>query len=298
MKVLNYGSLNIDNIYYVESLVENGSAQVSTKFEVTAGGKGLNQSLAIRKAGFKEIYHAGNIGRNGDFLKYTLLEHDIHIDYITRSNYETGHAIVQLAEVDHTIIVYPGSNEHNDKDMIDMTLEQFDSGDILLVQNEINNVDYLIQKGYEKGLKVFFNPSPISSWVKDYPLHCLDTIILNENEYSRLFDHKPADEVVKAYGMNLLLTQKRLGGDYFGLDGSVIHYDGISVKSVDTTAVGDVFVGFFTAFIAKEYSVREALNISAKAAAYSTLISGSTGSIPSLRDVVSYFGKEGVNRES
>ena len=42
MKVLNYGSLNVDYVYSVDHIIVGGETQHSSKLEVFSGGKGLN----------------------------------------------------------------------------------------------------------------------------------------------------------------------------------------------------------------------------------------------------------------
>ena len=67
MKVLNYGSLNVDYVYSVDHIIVGGETQHSSKLEVFSGGKGLNQSIALAKAGVS-VYHAGIVGSDGDIL--------------------------------------------------------------------------------------------------------------------------------------------------------------------------------------------------------------------------------------
>ena len=55
MKVLNYGSLNVDYVYSVDHIIVGGETQHSSKLEVFSGGKGLNQSIALAKAGVPVI---------------------------------------------------------------------------------------------------------------------------------------------------------------------------------------------------------------------------------------------------
>ena len=49
MKVLNFGSLNVDYVYQVDHIMLPGETQSSTQRNVFAGGKGLNQSVAPAK---------------------------------------------------------------------------------------------------------------------------------------------------------------------------------------------------------------------------------------------------------
>ena len=50
MKVLNFGSLNLDYVYQVESILIPGETQASRDRQTFCGGKGLNQSIALAKA--------------------------------------------------------------------------------------------------------------------------------------------------------------------------------------------------------------------------------------------------------
>ena len=67
MKILNFGSCNIDYVYSLNSIVVNGETTSAQKMETFPGGKGLNQSIACAKAG-AEVYHAGQVGFDGKIL--------------------------------------------------------------------------------------------------------------------------------------------------------------------------------------------------------------------------------------
>ena len=58
MKVLNIGSLNIDYVYNVSHIVRPGETLATSDMNIYPGGKGINQSVALAKAG-AEVYHAG-----------------------------------------------------------------------------------------------------------------------------------------------------------------------------------------------------------------------------------------------
>ena len=63
MRILNLGSLNIDKVYGVEHFVAAGETISSTTFETGCGGKGLNQSVALARAG-AGVAHAGAVGHH------------------------------------------------------------------------------------------------------------------------------------------------------------------------------------------------------------------------------------------
>ena len=71
MKLLNYGSLNLDYVYKVPHFVTPGETLAATEQAVHPGGKGLNQSIALARAGVK-VYHAGAVGRGANRLQNYL----------------------------------------------------------------------------------------------------------------------------------------------------------------------------------------------------------------------------------
>ena len=50
MKILNFGSLNLDYVYTVDHMAAAGETLASEGLQVFCGGKGLNQSIALAKA--------------------------------------------------------------------------------------------------------------------------------------------------------------------------------------------------------------------------------------------------------
>lgn len=67
MKILNFGSCNIDCVYSVGHIVKPGETVAAADMNMYAGGKGLDQSIAAARAG-SDIFHAGCIGDDGAML--------------------------------------------------------------------------------------------------------------------------------------------------------------------------------------------------------------------------------------
>ena len=64
MTLLYFVSIFMDYVYQVESILIPGETQASKSRQTFCGGKGLNQSIALAKAGIP-VYHAGLIGEGG-----------------------------------------------------------------------------------------------------------------------------------------------------------------------------------------------------------------------------------------
>ena len=139
MKVLNYGSLNIDYVYDVEHFIKAGETLDSQKLELFCGGKGLNQSIALSKSGVK-VWHAGAVGEHDSKMLLELLANSgVNIEYIRKKAGSSGHAIIQkLASGENCILLHGGANLSINKNEIEETLENFDKGDFIILQNEIS----------------------------------------------------------------------------------------------------------------------------------------------------------------
>lgn len=323
MRILNFGSLNLDYTYDVHHFVQAGETLASTRMETFCGGKGLNQSLAIAKSG-QEVWHAGAIGENdGEMLIETLLQSGVHINLISKKRGSSGHAIIQKDKAgQNCILLYGGANQEITKQDVDLVLKQFDKGDYLILQNEISEVGYIIEKAYEKGMQIVFNPSPINDQIKAYPLEYVDYLILNEIEAQQICEVKAQEleenpkrlenrdrilekighiegikqeEITQAISLltaylpkaKIVLTLGGAGSIYVGEEG-ILFQKAYGVEVVDTTAAGDTFTGFFIGNLAQGKGVGQAMELAAKAAAISVTRKGAGPSIPSQQEVLDF----------
>ncbi len=288
-KVLVYGSINIDVTYRVPHIVRKGETIPSIKEEKGIGGKGANQSVALSKAG-SDVYLAGRIGSDGVFILYALEDYGVKISNVAISKENpTGKAIIQVdAEGDNSIILFPGANALTEKDHIDAVLSKFKKGDYLVLQNEINNLEYLINKGRELGLVLCLNPSPITEEVLKLDYSKVDIVFINEiegkallNSRKRLSYEDMAHLLGKKYPKTEIVLTLGSDGSYY-INGNEIVYQGIIDYPVfDTTAAGDTFLGYFIASRIKGKSVNDCLYYASKASGIAVSSTGAAKSIPS-----------------
>lgn len=291
MKVLNFGSLNLDYVYSVDHMVTPGETLASYGMNVFCGGKGLNQSIALAKAGV-EVYHAGLIGEEGEILLKTCQEGGVDSRYIRKTTEKSGHTIIQVdKDGQNCILLYGGANQSITREYVDEVLSHFEKGDILLLQNEINLLDYIINQAYEKGMMIILNPSPYNEKLDSCDFKKISMLLLNEVEGAQVTGEKDEKKILvrlrELYpDMQVILT--------LGKDGSVYQYkdqvyrQGIfSVQAVDTTAAGDTFTGYFISSILEGMPVEEGLKLAAKASAIAVSREGATASIPVKAEVES-----------
>ena len=219
--------------------------------QVFPGGKGLNQAIAFKKAGV-DVYFGGCIGEDGGLLRNALQKAGVNTEYLKETGTRTGQAIIQVDEEGrNAILVYPGANHAVTKEYIDLVLAAFGAGDYLLVQNEISELQYLIQKAARIGMKVILNPSPFTEDLREIDLNDVFCLILNETEASEwIRSERPLDLIPYAAEHSpSLMVMLTLGeqGSVCLCKGAVYRQEAFSVNVVDTTAAGDTFTGYFAA---------------------------------------------------
>ncbi len=289
MKILNFGSCNIDHVYSVEHIVTAGETISAKKMEIFPGGKGLNQSIAVARSGVI-VYHAGCIGNNGDFLADILKQSGADTTYLKKEDIPNGHAIIQVDNTgENCIFIYSGSNGVVTETYIDKVLSDFGEGDFLMLQNEINNLHYIIKKAYEKKMQIVFNPAPFTDDLKKIDLKCISYLILNEVEAKGFYDAEDYKEFIshmtEAYPhIKLVLTLGKKGCVYADCNVSV-YQPAFVVDMVDTTAAGDTFAGYFVSIMATSDDYSKAIKTASAASALAVSKMGAAPSIPFIEDV-------------
>lgn len=293
MKLLVFGSCNIDRVYRLDHIVAPGETERTCDYAVFPGGKGLNQAIAAAAAG-AEVRFAGAVGQDGELLTETLSSRSVDISLLQKTNGASGHAVIQVSDGgENAIFLYPGANETITDAYIDAVLAHFEAGDLLLLQNEINNLPYLVSRAKQRGLRILLNPSPCNDRLHEVDFACLDFLVLNEVEIRALGGDDLAiclQNLAARYPhLQILLT--------LGADGCILFADGETLRQaafetavVDTTAAGDTFTGYFAAALTRGETYPDALKTASAAAAIAVSRSGAAPSIPALAEVRAAMG--------
>lgn len=292
MKVLNFGSMNLDYVYHVDHIMERGETQKAESRKVFAGGKGLNQSVALGRAG-AFVNHAGNVGPDGQRLLKILAEANVDTTLVRRLQDEpSGHTVIQVdRNGDNAIMVYGGANLSVTQEQIDDTLAYFGEGDILIIQNEVNGLKEIMAAAANQGMRIFFNPSPVDDDMMSLPLETVDTFIFNEIEGAALTGVS-ADEPVDMLdalteaspNAHFVLTLGSRGAMYADANDR-FRIDAIPVEVVDTTGAGDTFLGYYIAGLLEGKSPEDAIVLANRAAAIAVTRPGAAPSIPMRAEV-------------
>jgi ribokinase len=294
MKILVYGSLNIDLIFSVDHIVLSGETISSGSLVRSAGGKGANQAAALAKAGMP-VYLAGKIGKDGKFLLDLLSSYGVNTDHVGIYEGATGQALVQLdRNGQNAIVLYAGGNGAIEPGEIDSVLAGFGREDTILLQNEIPHIAEIMKGAKKRGLVVCLNPSPCNEGIEKLPLELTDLFFVNEIEgaamagvatgspiqaiLDRLVERFPAGEIILTAGKE---------GAYYGRGKIRTRGEIVKLPVADTTGAGDTFTGYFLAARAKNFSVEESLAVACKAASIAVSRKGAMESIPFAKEVFS-----------
>lgn len=295
MSVLSFGSLNIDYVYSVNHFVSPGETLSANGLNVYVGGKGLNQSIALARTGIS-VYHAGAIGTDGKFLLDTLIQAGVNTEYVSiLDDVRTGNAVIQKnAEGDNCILLYGGANQAIGREQVDQVFAHFTKEDYLLIQNEINQLPYIIETAKNIGMKVVLNPSPMNEKIFALPLHQIDYFILNEieafqilgEEFSEAYDGRQLAEKLRNRWEDATIILTMGGKGSICLNPTeYIEQPIYKVKVMDTTAAGDTFTGYFLGSLLSGKTLRDSMDMASKAAAIAVSREGAAPSIPCKAEV-------------
>ena len=293
MKIYNFGSLNVDRVYGVEDFVRAGETILAKSLSFFPGGKGLNQTIALARAG-ANVYHVGCIGRDGGILKDTLVENQVPLTYVKEMDADGGHTALQVSESgQNAIIVYSGTNHMLTENFIDEVMQTIEPGDYVLMQNEINLVPYIIRKAKEAGAQVALNPSPITKELMSYPLEMVDLFIVNEIEGEAVTGEKEPQKILAAFRekyphAKIVLTLGSEGSCY--QDETTFAMQEIYKNTVvDTTGAGDTYCGYLLTCLMEGVPVKEALHMATAASSIAVSRQGAAPSIPKREEVEAFL---------
>jgi len=258
-----------------------------------AGGKGLNQAVAIHRAGGDVTFQfAVGDDDDGEFLTNFLSEQKVDFSRILDSGTATSKAFILVdQDGENQIAVVPGAN-YSPK----LREQSFEEGPGLLVlQLEIGNENNLVVAALAKkaGWKVVLTPAPSSEFDPKL-LEFVDIITLNETEVTQLVgatDFESAGaELSKLVGL-VFVTRGAQGVSVFA-DGQFLgNVDAMAVVAIDATGAGDTFCGYAVAGLAQGLTPLEAAELGTVAAGISVQSRGASNSIPSRHEVDSLMLK-------
>ncbi|MEH7419034.1 ribokinase [Neobacillus drentensis] len=300
-KIVVIGSMNMDIVNHVENHPQPGETIKGWGTAYHPGGKGANQAVAAARSG-GQVIMAGAVGTDtfSGKLVSTLQEEGINTDFILEKDGTSGIAFITVdSSGENTIILSEGSNGKFMPDDLEPICRMMESGDVILLQNEIpwQTTEYAIQTAYSKGVRVILNPAPAVKVPKElFPF--VDMLILNETEVEAITD-KPVKDIDQARNAasqlnewnikEVIITLGKNGAIYRNQNGLELVTPSFSVNAKDTTAAGDTFIGALAAERVLGHPIQDCLRYATAAAALSVTVQGAQNSIPTREKILSFL---------
>lgn len=289
MRILNFGSLNLDHVYQVPHFLQAGETLAALDEAVHPGGKGLNQSLALARAG-AAVEHAGVVGQGSELLAALLNENGVNTKHLRHSDCTQGSTMIQVNPGgENCILLFGQSNHAITAAQVTETIADFAPGDMLVLQNEVSCLPEMIAAGAARGMTVVLNPSPFEENLRQLDYSLIRWIFINEVEGFHMTGKNAPEDIlaalrVKYPALCIVLTLGSQGAICCTPE-ETVHQPIFPVKAVDTTAAGDTFTGYFLAALTQGKSIRECMARAAAASAISVTRQGAAPSIPTMEEV-------------
>ncbi len=294
-RVLNLGSLNLDYVYHVDHIVLPGETIDAADVQINCGGKGLNQSTALARAG-AQVFHAGMIGEDGGALLDACRDTGVDVGLVRTVEGRTGHAIIQVDRLgQNSIVLFGGANRALTASYIEEALEGYGPDDVIVLQNEVNMLPRIIEAASTRGLRIVLNPSPFDDRIAECDLSRVWLFFVNEVEGAQLTGKTEADEIISELSRmfpaaNIVLTLGSQGAVAL-VDGVRFEQPAVPCEVLDTTAAGDTFTGFFLAEYLRSGDAARALLTAAHASSIAVSRPGAAPSVPTLAEVREALGR-------
>ena len=278
--IYNLGSINIDHRYRMASFVRPGETLICDDYQQFAGGKGLNQSIALARAG-AQVAHVGACGPDARLCLDMLYQAGANLDFVNTDAQVSGHAVISVDDAgENQIVVVPGANHQIPQKQMASALDQTQPGDWWVMQNETNGQIECARAAQAKQARVAYSAAPFDATAVKALLLQLDLLAVNQVEaeqVQQLLNAPPED-----WGVQVLITLGARGAKFW--DGRQwFQQSAPTVEAVDTTGAGDTFFGFFSAALERQ-GPQEALALASRAAAIQVTRHGAADAIPTWQE--------------
>lgn len=296
MNILVIGSANADMVIRTDRVPLIGETVIGREFSVNAGGKGLNQAVAISKLG-GNVSFLGFVGddQNGKILTDTLKGYGVNFVGKALKDVPSGVALITVVGTDNFIVLDEGANSKITPEFIEENSRLIEAADYIVLQLEIptKTIIKICELAKSSKAKVVLNPAPF----KKLPLNLytmVDYLIPNEHEAKDITGISLDDKqcCIKAVKKLLELGAKNviitLGdrGSVYGTENNIVFQPAEKANTVDTTSAGDSFIGALTVRLSKGYPLPDAVSFATKVSAITVSRKGAAGSIPYINEVI------------
>jgi len=294
-KIIVIGSMNVDLVIHSPQMPNLGETLTGSNFQINAGGKGLNQAVAIAKLG-GDVSFIGAVGEdaNGELLLDTLKSNSVNFKGFKTEKTPTGIAMITVVDGNNFIILDAGANAELTPEVIESYSDLIAECEYCVMQLEIpvETVLKVCEIANKSRTKIILNPVPYKELPKEV-FSKIDFVIPNEHEAHDLTGIYPSDEEstkkailkLKQMGVkNIIITLGERGCAY-SVENEIVFKSAIKTNVVDTTSAGDTFIGALVSKLSQNEALENAVLFATKAAAITVSREGSSKSIPYANEI-------------
>lgn len=300
-KILVIGSSNVDLILQVPRFHNPGETILAKNLKIAFGGKGANQAIAARRLG-GEVSFLTKLGKDahGDSYRQYLMRMGLNPQFLLQEKkLPTGLALIELGpKGENRIIVSLGANNSLFPRDLHKNQMIWEKAGLLVTQLEIPlpTVREALRMAQKKGMMTILNPAPAAKLGREF-FALVDYLIPNKEE-AQILAGRPVRKKedlpkIAAYlhqmgAKNIIITLGARGLYLFNRQ-EEIWLEAFKVKSIDTTAAGDAFIGGFACALSKGKALRDALKFASAAGALTTTKLGAQPSLPTKKEIEKFI---------
>lgn len=300
-RIVVLGSANLDLVFHQERLPAPGETIFGQSLDRVPGGKGLNQAIAMTRAG-GEVAFIGCVGDDDEGAQLSRLMADEGVDVHRLTQHpQLGTGIAQVAVLDdgdNAIVVIAGANGSDEWDGADEALVASAAALVTQLERPPQLVRIALEAAREHGVVTVLTPAPVSEDAKSL-LPLVDILLLNEHEAKQLAGLAEAAAAARTLSdiCPLVIMTRGQRSTLVAREGSLVHEQATRVsRVVDTTGAGDCFAGTVIARLAAGDGLEEALRIATVAASLSVGRPGASRSMPTWAEVLTADGQDRAAR--
>ena len=299
-KVTIIGSINLDRTIRVEQMPKPGETMRTLEIFSSGGGKGANQAVAAQRLG-AQTFFIGGVGNDesGQMMRELLVTDRIEVTGVaTIDNQMTGQAyIIVDCQGENSIMIHAGANNAFTAEHVRNYRSFIEQSDFVIAQFESSLASTLeaFQLAKAANVTTILNPAPALAQVPESLLQVTDLIIPNETETEILTGIKVTDEAslrqaadaFHQLGIKAVIITLGSQGAFFDFAVRSGIIPAFKVKTLDTTAAGDTFIGGLSSVLNKDFSnLEEAILYGNKASSLTVQSFGAQPSIPYQKDII------------
>jgi ribokinase len=298
-RVLVAGAINTDLVARVPHAPVAGETVTGDRFEIFAGGKASNQSVASARSGATTaILGAVGLDEFGRQRRADLEENGVDCQSVANvAGTASGVALILVEASGQNRIAYvPGATATVTAEQAVSAFARFEP-DVVLITLELplDALSALVHAARSAGKSVVLNAAPEPSSGRSL-VASSQVLIVNEPETRELLgedehfdDWTDAAQRLRALGPRTVVITLGVAGALADCGEGPVIIPAPEVQVIDTTGAGDAFCGAFTAQLARGVDAITATQIGIIAGSLSVTKPGAQPSMPTWNEIAGFL---------